>query len=151
MGEGSLEIYHSFTWAAEKDNIDYKKVMEKFENYFTPKKNTILERFQFNKAVQNEDDMDRFVTRLKNLATTCEFGNLKDELIRDHIVVGIKMIVQEKDYYGTKFNVGWSYTDRKTAEVTKTHLKQLQEETAEVAAVNHKKVFQKTKTIRATT
>ena len=90
--------------------------------------------------------MDRFVTRLKNLATTCEFGNLKDELIRDHIVVIITNdSTRERLLQEPNLTLDGAIQIAKTAEVTKDHLKQLQEETAEVAAVNHKKFSRKQK------
>ena len=34
--------------------------------------------------------MDNFITDLYCLAEYCKFGNLRDDLIRDRIVVGIK-------------------------------------------------------------
>ena len=36
-----------------------------------------------------EESIDQYVTNLKIKAQTCEFENLRDSLIRDHIVCGI--------------------------------------------------------------
>ena len=36
------------------------------------------------------ENIDQYVTELKNLAATCEYRDLRDELIRDRIVIGIK-------------------------------------------------------------
>ena len=33
--------------------------------------------------------MEQFITSLYNLAENCEYGEMKGEMIRDHIIVGI--------------------------------------------------------------
>ena len=44
-----------------------------------------------NCRVQHDGEtVDGFVTSLKTLADTCEFGELKDSLIRDRIILGIR-------------------------------------------------------------
>lgn len=41
--------------------------------------------------VQQEGETgDAYVTALKTLAKTCNFGQLQDDLLRDRIVIGIK-------------------------------------------------------------
>ena len=45
----------------------------------------------FHTRVQREEEqIDSFVTDLRLKSKTCEFGNLKDSLIRDRVVVGIR-------------------------------------------------------------
>lgn len=66
---------------------DYKTAIEKLDAYFQPKKNLIYERYVFKQTRPNPDESaDRFVTRLRQLAETCEFANLADE-IRDQFVI----------------------------------------------------------------
>lgn len=73
------------------DATTYETVKKKFDEYFTPRKNVVFERFKFNSRVQQpEESVDSFITALYTLAESCEFGNLKDELIRDRIVIGIR-------------------------------------------------------------
>jgi hypothetical protein len=127
MGEEALEVYNSFTWTSDGDKNKYDLVIAKFEDYCTPKKNVVLERFHFNNAIQGEkEEFDKFVTRIKNLATSCEFAALKDSMIRDRIVVGIQdkavqgRLLREKD-----LTLEEAITIAKTAEVTKQHLQQL--------------------------
>ena len=51
----------------------------------------IIEHTKFNKHSQLPGEpVEQFVASLYNLAVDCNFGELKDELIRDKIVVGIK-------------------------------------------------------------
>ena len=53
------------------------------------KKNTIFERAKFNLRAQREgESVVNFITDLYCLCEHCDFGTLKEELIRDRIVVG---------------------------------------------------------------
>ena len=55
--------------------------MTKLDEYFAPKKNIDYEIFQFRQAVQLKDEtVDQFATRLRKLATYCEFTELDREL-----------------------------------------------------------------------
>ena len=67
----------------------YDAVKNKFENHFIAKRNEIYERAKFNVRIQNDGEpVESFITDLHCLAKHCEFGTLKDQLIRDCIVVG---------------------------------------------------------------
>ena len=51
----------------------------------------IFEQARFNHHVQKEgESVEQFITSLYNLVETCDFGDLKNEMIRDRIVVGIR-------------------------------------------------------------
>ena len=51
----------------------------------------IFERAQFNQRSQGETETaEQFITSLHSLAADCEFGELKEQLILDQIVVGIR-------------------------------------------------------------
>ena len=54
-------------------------------------RNIIFERAQFYLRCQGEgESIEQFITSLYSLAELCEFGALKDELIRDRIVISIR-------------------------------------------------------------
>lgn len=90
IGENALEIYNTFTWAAEGDATKVDKVIEKFAEYCTPRKNVTYERHLFNTRNQRTGEMiDQYATDLRTKAKSCEFGTLCDSLIRDRIVCGI--------------------------------------------------------------
>lgn len=90
MGSEADEIFSSFNLTND-DKKKFKVVKEKFDGYFIPKRNVIFERAKFNKRVQTtEEPVDHFITALYTLSEHCEYGDMKDELIRDRIVVGIK-------------------------------------------------------------
>ena len=50
----------------------------------------IYERLVFNQRNQKEGErIDNYVSELKRLSLTCDFGDLRDSLIRDRIVGGV--------------------------------------------------------------
>ena len=90
MGEKSEDVFASFKLTAD-DAKKYDVVLKKFDAHFVVKRNVIFERAQFNNRRQEQgESMEAFITALHKLAETCEFGALREELIRDRIVVGIQ-------------------------------------------------------------
>ena len=76
---------------SDEEQKHYNTVREKLENYFIIKRNVIFERAKFNLRVQLENEaVETFITDLFSLAEHCKFGTLREELIRDRIVVGIR-------------------------------------------------------------
>ena len=68
MGEQAIEIFNFFTWENAGHKDEHQKVIEKFEGYFTPKKNVVLERFNFNRAkMDSSESFDAYLTRIKKL------------------------------------------------------------------------------------
>ena len=138
MGEQAIEIYRTFVFENPADKDKLTAVQDKFESYFTPKTNVVLERFNFNKATQSEgEQIESYLTRLRLLAKTCEYGDLTDSLIRDRIVVTIldkglkERLLREPDLSLTK-----CIDLCKTAEATRRHIDQLQQDIPQIATVS---------------
>ena len=90
MGDEADDILLSFNLSPE-DLQRYDVVKNRFENHFIAKRNVIYERAKFNVRIQNDGEpVEAFITDLHCLAEHCEFGTLKDQLIRDRIVVGLR-------------------------------------------------------------
>ena len=90
MGEEADDIVMSFGLTAEEAK-QYNVVKGKFEAHFVVKRNVIFERSKFNlRSQQDSESVDNFLADLYCLAEYCEFGTLRDNLIVDRIVVGIK-------------------------------------------------------------
>ena len=64
-------------------------ILTALETYCVPRKNTTYERYVFRMTIQEDRSLDIFVTDLRRRAEYCDFGAIKDSLIRDQIVVGI--------------------------------------------------------------
>ena len=90
LGPGAEEVLDT-TRISEEDKQKYAKVIEEFDKYFKVKKNVIYECARFNQHNQLLDkSADHFFTELHRLADNCEFGEMKDQLIRDRLVFGIQ-------------------------------------------------------------
>ena len=98
IGEKGREIFNTWTWNKTKnddgeiDDITVKELFERFEEYYLPKRNLVLEQRKF--FLQKQDvnkSFHFFVTDFKNLAQTCEFENIQDGLILYKIIDGIKL------------------------------------------------------------
>jgi hypothetical protein len=90
MGDEADDIITSFA-LSEEELKSYETVKRKFENHFIAKRNVIFERAKFNVRVQKDGEpVESFITDLHCLAKYCDFGTLKDQLIRDRIVVGLR-------------------------------------------------------------
>lgn len=75
----------------ESDRKKLDKVIEKFEEYTIGRINETFERYRFNSKNQEPSEgIDAYVSALRNLAKTCNFGSLHDSLVRDRIVFGVQ-------------------------------------------------------------
>ena len=90
MGEEADSVLSS-TNISEADREKYDSVMAKFDDFFKVRRNVIFERAKFNRRVKLEgESIEQFITALYTLVETCEYGTLRDEMIRDRIVVGVR-------------------------------------------------------------
>ena len=89
LGEEAKDILASTEYWGDRKKYD--NVMAKFDSFFSVRKNMIIEHTKFNKRSQLPDEpVEQFITSLYNLAADCNFGELKDKLIHDRIVVRIR-------------------------------------------------------------
>ncbi|KAJ0058969.1 hypothetical protein NL108_003312 [Boleophthalmus pectinirostris] len=90
VGPQAIEVFNTFEYEQADDKQKYDKVIEKFDAHCSPQKNNVYERYVFRSRVQQlRETFDSFITDLKLKAQSCEFGILKDSMIRDQIVYGI--------------------------------------------------------------
>lgn len=86
LGEESEDILVQF----KKMPTTYEETIQSFHDHFIPRRNVIFERFKFNSRVQQSGEpVESFITSLHAIAENCNYGELRDELIRDRIVVGM--------------------------------------------------------------
>ena len=90
IGDEPLEIFNTFAFSEPKSCEKLKDVLDKFEDYCAPRKNIVYERFRFFSRSQGEgENFSVFLTAIKKLAATCEFGPQEESLIRDRVVLGV--------------------------------------------------------------
>ena len=83
LGSQGREIYSTIIFEAPGHERNLKQVMVSFDRHCNPKKNETVGRYKFVSRLQNPgESLEKFITDLKLLATTCNFGDLKDSLVR---------------------------------------------------------------------
>lgn len=89
LGEEANDVLAS-TNISDADKKRFDKVMEKFDEFFNVRHNVIFERARFNQRNQLPgESAEKYIAELYRLADNCNYGTLKDEMIRDRLVVGI--------------------------------------------------------------
>ena len=82
-GANLSDIYYTL---ASEDDKEYQQVKEKLEAHFEPKVNVTFETYNFRQLAQEQDEsVDKFVTRLREAANRCDFHD-KEREIKDQIV-----------------------------------------------------------------
>lgn len=88
MGAECKKVMISLPNLSAEDKRNPDRIIEALREHFVPQRNVVYERFMFNNAFQKEETADEFILRLRQLAESCEYGDLKDSLIRDRIIAG---------------------------------------------------------------
>ena len=87
IGENARDVYYyTFILATEGGDMKLNPVVAKFDEYFSPSKNLPYTRFKFFTYTGNQangQSFDEYVRELKSRSRHCEFGTLKESLIRD--------------------------------------------------------------------
>ena len=127
IGEAGREIFNTWVWPkvvdeegepTDEDEITVAALFKKFEDYCKPKRNLIVERHKFNIRRQNPGkSVDHYITELKTLAASCEYGNLTDDLITSQLVAGI----QSDKVRDRLLREGSELTLQKTIDICRSH------------------------------
>ena len=89
MGDCADDILSTLTEVSEESDT-YDDIKSALNDYFKVRRNVICERARFNKRTQSAGEpIDTFIQDLYKLSESCDYGNLREDLIRDRIVVGV--------------------------------------------------------------
>ena len=87
MGQKAEGVYNTFQPGAAAQT--HATVLEQFDHYVVPRVNVIHERAKFHQRLQKPDESaEAFIRALFEIAQLCDFGENKDERVRDQLVVG---------------------------------------------------------------
>ena len=90
LGPEGLRIYETFSWTAAGDENKIKKVLEKFDLHFQPRKSETFERYKFLTRHQRPgESCETFLLELQSLIATCDYSIQRDSILRDQIVIGV--------------------------------------------------------------
>jgi hypothetical protein len=142
IGPDALDIYNEFDLTeAEKANVEV--IQTKFTTRFTSSKSVTLERFLFYSIRQSEGEkVAEFFARIKLQAANCKFALLKDELVRDQIVIGMrdkslqKLLFREKELTLEKAESSCRVSEETDEQISRMN----KDERAVVAAIDQVKL-----------
>ena len=136
LGQSARDVLDTLE-PTKEEKASSKEIIKKLDEYFIPKKNKTVERHKFNtRGQQANENIDQYLGELRKLAQNCEFGTMKDDLIMDRIICGIKdnhlrdKLLREKDLTLDK-----AVAVCKAAEQTEAHLKELYQNGKELNTV----------------
>ncbi|KAK9680479.1 hypothetical protein QE152_g39063 [Popillia japonica] len=130
IGSEVQDIYNTLE-VPETTKKDWKNLFDYLEHHFKPKENETINRHQFHTRKQKESEsVDMFITDLKKLSQNCNFGELRDSLLRDRIVCGIlDKKVRDRLLREAKLDLTQCVNICNAAELAEAQSKQLSEET----------------------
>lgn len=89
IGDDGIDIFNSFNIDRTKTKVE--EIIKKFDDKFSPHTNVTVERYNFFTRIQkSHESLDDYLTILNNLSSTCDFKELKESLIKDMLVIGIR-------------------------------------------------------------
>ena len=90
IGNQGREIHKTFVFPSIEASRIYTNIVRQFELYCIPRKNTTMHRHKFFSHKQKEgQNFLSFTTEVKRLSEDCDFGEKKDSLVTDVIILGI--------------------------------------------------------------
>ena len=151
IGTEALKIYNGMSFT-EEERGNLEAIMNKFDEFTIGEINETYERYVFNSRNQGEDEcIDAYVAILRTIARTCNFCDcLKDSLIRDRIVFGVKSDqTRKKLLQEGKLSLKKCIDLCRSAEVTITQMKTISDHVAS-EEVNRVKITKQTNARRIT-
>ena len=82
----------------EDQILDQDEILRKLDEHFLPKKNIILDRFNFAQSHQSENEtFDEFLSKITHLVKYSQCPITEEDLLRDKIVSGIRNESLQRD------------------------------------------------------
>jgi hypothetical protein len=91
VGKEAFETFQTMEVADEADREDVDKVIAAFQNYCVGEVNVTYERYILNQRAQETgESFESFLSDLRKVVRTCEYGTIEDSIVKDRIVCGIR-------------------------------------------------------------
>lgn len=91
IGSDAYELFETFQFDEDADRTKLTPIMTAFEAHCVGAINTVYERYVFyQRRQENGETFDAFLSDIRRLVKTCDFGAVEDSAIRDRIVMGIR-------------------------------------------------------------
>ncbi|UYV70953.1 K02A2.6-like [Cordylochernes scorpioides] len=150
IGDSALEIYNTFGFEENAQSPTIKDILDKYDQYFRPFKNTIYRRYIFFTCEQKlNQTFDDFVTEIKSKAEDCEFKNIKDSLIRDRIVLGCRdTTLREKFLQNPDLTMALAINQGQAAEVSQKQLRSIEKYSIDAIRKNFNEKYKPTTSLK---
>lgn len=95
------------------NEITFNDFMKVLDDHFNPTPNEVVEAYKFNKRDQIEGELiNQYVAELRRLASTCNYGQSLDRMLRDRFISGIKDVDIRRRLLGQRIFVNFqAYVD----------------------------------------
>ena len=115
------------TNATEEDRKQYSTVIAKLDEYYQVRRNVIYECARFNRRDQEKDETaEQYISALYTLVEHCEYGDMKEELLRDRLVIGVRdTALSDKLQLDATLTLEKAKTAIRQKEATKEHRQEL--------------------------
>lgn len=91
IGDQTYELLSTLCSPSKPSELTYEKAVTMLKNHLQPKPAVMAERFRFRQRRQKDDEnITQYLTEIKKLSKTCEFGGNLEENLRDQLVCGVK-------------------------------------------------------------
>jgi hypothetical protein len=91
IGQQAQELYFNVLKLEDSEKDKLEDVIKIFDDYFKPKQNEVINSYNLNKRNQEDgESFDAYYTAIKKMVENCNFGDQKDRMIRDKIVIGVQ-------------------------------------------------------------
>ena len=130
IGREGVDLYETFQWLADEDKTKIENVVRKFDENCIPRTNETYESYRFFKRSQNAGEtVEAYITALYKLSATCNVGSLRERLIRDRLVIGVRdEQAREKLLAKDNLNLETCIDMLKTLQVTHTRAQEMNTE-----------------------
>lgn len=89
LGSEGQEVFDHLPDVDDQTLNEYEICILKLDKHYLPKVSTILKHYHFGRRTQYEgESIENCVTALRKLASSCKFGALLEERIRDQFMLG---------------------------------------------------------------
>ena len=129
LDSDALDVYNAVHFNDEADRKSFKKTFELMENHYVGELNIVYERFMFFQRSQGKDEsFQSYLTAVQKLVGTCDFKDLRDDMIRDRIVCGIANITTQRQLLQKKnLTLEGCIELCRTAEASATYIERMHE------------------------
>ncbi|XP_068729065.1 uncharacterized protein [Montipora capricornis] len=122
-GEEVCEIFETLAETGE----DFATAKEKLTEYFNPKKNVEYEIYTFRQAKQHPgESMNAYHSRLRQLATTCEFADVDKEIKSQIILSCSSQRLPRKALRDTTLTLETLLNEARALEISETQAKEIE-------------------------